>query len=187
MKHFRVISIVGLLFFAQYSFVFSQQSFVQPVYKTQKGMVKITVVVNDTTYSFTSNELRTTLIRETMEIEMRLDLATLNFGVDSLKEYINEMPDKVVVYKGKLKGSFSAESNTSRPPSRTKVVGKLYMGDTKKQIIFFANMEQVSKDGGIVSAILTGNFTIPVKDFHIERYVSGISDVIAVDFKQDLF
>jgi hypothetical protein len=175
---FVIISIILFLLFHDIS--------AQQVYKTHKGNVKMTVVVDDTTYTFASNQLLTTIMKETMDIEMRLDISLLNFGVDSIQNFIRDMSDKMIVYRGKIKGSFLSEGNSQRPPAKTKVVGKLHIGDIKKQLNFYVTIEQISKEGGIVSAILTGNFTIPVKDFHIERYVRGIKDVIAIDFKQDL-
>lgn len=174
--------LISSVFFARTPSACSQQ-----VYKTHKGIVKITAVINDSVYTLISNQLKTTLFKETMDIEMRLDLKALPLSIDSLREYIRNMDHSEVILKGKIKGTFQPEGISVRPPPKSKVIGKLYAGDIKKALNFFITIEPITKDGGIISAVLTTNFSLPVKHFHLDRYISGIRDEIGIDIKQDLY
>jgi len=153
---------------------------------TYKGHLKLTAVINDSTYSFTSNQLVTNIKRNGKEVEMQFDLSLLQFGVDSLHDSIMEMTDRVAVYKGKVREAASPEGKGIRPAAPVKITGELTIGGISKQIDFDATFEKVSQNGGNITDIFKCSFSIPVKDFRIDQYMPGIRDMIAVDIKQDL-
>lgn len=78
------------------------QAFDEKIYRTVKGGVALTFVIEDTAVRAVSNELFAFYNFETDEIILRLDLTSLSTGIDTLDDDIQQIIDCDWVYIGKL-------------------------------------------------------------------------------------
>ena len=152
------------------------------VFRTIKGLIRFTGVVNDSVLIASSNQLVIVLDYENAKFILKLDKSTLRTGVDSLDKRLAKYNDDYIRFEGKL--GIDYIQTASHPPQDFKVKGYLNCASHNEPVIGKGRLEHIFSD--TYTCVLNMTFHINLKTIFFDIDLPGLEDEIQVEIVQTI-
>jgi len=152
----------------------------QTVYGTTNGVVQITGLWNDSSFTARSNQLGVILNYETAAFQLRLDKSTLVTGIDSLDKLLSQSTGHIMHYEGTL--GIEYIKTQKHPPLDFDVEGFLTCNPHYERLAGKGRLVHIF--GDYYSCILNLTFHINLKETDLGINLPGLSDDIHVEIVQ---
>lgn len=151
----------------------------QPVYSTNQGHVLITGMAHDKTILAESHLLKFLINYRTKEFEGKLDIKTIQTGVDSLDSVIEKFPELSIQFNGTIPDDNFITWN--HPKIKIRVPVKVKLNKIEKELVMNATLEHFKSSTNFVCS-LTGSLEMDITQFNIQS--GAIANVINIQFLQ---
>jgi hypothetical protein len=154
----------------------------QELFGTTNGTVQISSVWNDSAFIVKSKKLIVILNYQTAEFTLKLDLSTLETGIDSLDKKLKEADEEYIQYEGKMGIDFI--QTQKHPVQNFDVDGYLSCAHHNQVIMGKGRLEHTF--GDVYSCILSLKFHLQLKYLDINVDLPGLENDIYVDVIQSV-
>ncbi len=149
------------------------------LYQTQSGTIQVNGRYKGASVTAESNHLFMILNYDKAEMRLRLGISTLTTKSDSLNELLQKLAGQELVFTGKMNIAFV--QTKSHPKQKFVTQGILFLNGTGRSFSFSSLLEHFPR--GNASCILSGEFTIDLKQFNIENLLRE-EEKVTVRFNQ---
>lgn len=148
----------------------------QTTYRSTSGHVVATGLQNSQRVFAESHQSLVSLNYETMSVAIRIDLKTLDTGIDSLNGLLRSGSGKLASFEGK--SSINGVNPSDHPQRSFDFTGNLTLNSVTKPMVFKATLTHLESSDNKV-CLLSASGAISLRDFNLQ--LSGFSNDINVE------
>ncbi len=150
----------------------------QSVYRTYAGHLYVTGKYKGVPLEAQSHGMDILLNYETAEIEIHLDLKSLIFNNDSLRQVFLSGSDQIAFFKGKMRIPYV--NTEGHPKQKFPVDGTLTINDITRPFTFKAELLHI--EGKQLACQLSAEFVFSLSTFFPEMLNQGFDDHVHIKF-----
>ena len=155
----------------------------QVAYHTISGHVVVVGVHDSTRVIAESHKAIVILNYETAEIQAKIDLKTLDTGIDSLNAVLQSGSAKIATFNGKM--GIDKVRTRNHPQQAFDIPGTMTINSISRPAILSAMLTHLS-NSNTIACMLSATLTVRLSDFDLQNQLAGYRNSISIQIAQSV-